>query len=86
LIFPRRGVTPNLLPTIDTCLNARNAVENGPNVEAEHRAAVGERRSGVVIDDVSDLLSRLWTAEDPVMSIEWRLGAIFERVRKSGDE
>jgi len=86
LIFPRHGVTPNLLPTIDTCLNARNAIEGGSNVEAERRAAVGERRSGVVVDDVSDLLSRLWTVEDPVMSIEWRLGAIFERVRKSEDE
>ena len=85
MIFPRRGVTPSLLPTVDTCLNARNAIEGRADVETEHRAAIGERRSGVVVNDVSDFFTRLWTVEDPVMLVEWRLGAIFERVQKSGD-
>ena len=57
LIFPRRSVTPGLLPTIDTGLDTRDAIEGGPNVEAEHGAAVGERGSGIVVDDVSNFFA-----------------------------
>ena len=78
--FPRRSITPNVLPTINTGLNARDAIERRPNVEAEYGAAVGERRSGVVVDDVSDFFACPWTMNDPIVSIEWRLGA--SKIRK----
>ena len=77
LVLPRRGITPSLLPPIDTGLDTCNAIQGGPNVETEHGAAVGERRSGVVVDDISELFACLWTVDDPVVSIEWWLGAIL---------
>ena len=77
IVLPRRGITPSLLPSTDTSLDTCNAIQSRPNVETKHRAAVGERRSGVVVDDVSELFACLWTVDDPVVSIEWWLGAIF---------
>ena len=74
-IFPRCSVTPNLLPTIGTGLNTRDTIEGRPNVKTEHGAAVGERRSGIIVDNVSDFITCLWTMDDPVVSVEWRLGA-----------
>ena len=76
LIFPRRGITPDLLPTVDTGLDTRDTIEGGSNVETEDGAAVGERRSRVIIDDVSDLFPRLRTVDDPVVSVEWWLSAV----------
>ena len=75
-ILPRRGISPGILPTIDAGLNARDAIEGGPNVKAEHGASVGERRGGVVVDNISDFLARLWAVDDPVVSIEWWLGTV----------
>jgi len=60
MIFPRRSVTPNLLPTIGTGLNTRDAVEGRPNVGTEHGTAVRER-SRIVVDNVSDFFACLWT-------------------------
>ena len=76
LIFPRRSVTPNLLPTIGAGLNTRDTIEGRPNIETEHGAAFGERRSGIVVDDISDFIACLWTMDDPVVSVEWRLSAV----------
>jgi len=76
LVFPRRSITPDQLPTIDTGLNTRDAIEGGPNVETEHGAAIGEGRSGIVVDDVSDFFACLWTVDDPVVSVKWGLGAV----------
>ena len=85
LTFPRRGITPSLFPTADASLNTRDAIEGGPNIEAEHGAAVGKRRGGVVVDDVSEFFACLWTMDNPVASIEWWLGAIgtSSKVRRS---
>ena len=77
LIFPRRSSIPGLLPTVDAGLDAGNAIEGGPNVEAEDWAAIGERRGGVVVDDVSDIFSRIWAVDNPIVSIEWWLGAVW---------
>jgi len=55
-------------------LDTRETVEGRPNVEAEDRAAVGKGRGGVVIYDVSNLFARLWTVDDPVVSVERWLG------------
>ena len=75
LIFPRRSVTPDLFPTIGMRLNTCDTIEGRPNVKTEHGAAVGERRSRIVVNDVSDFIACLWTMDDPVVSVEWRLGA-----------
>ena len=75
-ILPRRCISPSLLPTIDAGLNACDTIEGGPNVEAEHGASIGERGGGVVVDDVSDFFACFWTVDDPVVSIEWWLGAV----------
>jgi len=77
-IFPRCGTCPGLLPAIDTGLNTGDIIEGGPNIETEHGAAVGERRGGVVVDDVSDFFACFWTVDDPVVSIEWWLGVIWD--------
>jgi len=84
-VLPRHGICPGLLPTVDTDLNAGDTIEGGPNIETEHGAAVGERRGGVVVDDVSDFFACFWTVDDPVVSIEWWLSAIsgkFTEVRR----
>jgi hypothetical protein len=57
-------------------LNARDAIESGPDVKAEHGAAVRKRRSGVIVDDISDFFARLWTVDDPIVPVEWWLGAV----------
>jgi len=44
LIFPRRSITPTQLPTTDTGLDTRDTIEGRPNVETEHRVAIGEGR------------------------------------------
>ena len=75
LMFPRRSVTTDLLPTIGAGLNTRDTIKGQPNVDTEHGAAVG-KKSGIIVDDVSDFLARLWTMDDPVMSVEWRLGTV----------
>ena len=75
-IFPRRGTSPDLLPTSNTSLDPGDAIKSRSNVETEHGATVGEGRSGIVVDDVSDILTRFWTVDDPVVSIEWWLGTV----------
>ena len=80
-IIPRRGVGPSLLPTVDTGLNARDTIEGGSNVETEHGAAIGERRGGVVVNDVSDFFTCLWAVDDPVVSVEWWLGAVWGELK-----
>jgi hypothetical protein len=75
-VFPRRGIGPGLLPTIDASLNARDTIESGPDVKTEHGAAVRKRRSGVVVDDISNFFTRLWTVDDPIVSVEWWPGAV----------
>jgi len=57
-------------------LNTRDAIEGRPNVETKDRTAVWEGRSGIVVDDVSDFFACLWTVDDPVVSVEWGLGAV----------
>jgi len=74
LIFPRRGITPNILPTIDAGLDTRDTIESRSNVETEHGAAIRERRGRVVVDDVSDFFARLLAVDNPVVSVEWWLG------------
>jgi len=84
-VLPCRGTRPCLLPTVDTGLNTRDTIEGGTNVETEHGATVGERRSGVVVDDVSDFFACFWTVDDPVVSVEWWLSAVsgeFMEVRR----
>ena len=76
LVFPGRGIGPDLFPTVDASLNTRDAIQSGPDVEAEHGAAVGKRRSGVIVDDVSNFFARLWTVDDPIVSVERWLGAV----------
>ena len=78
LVFPRRGITPNLLPTIDMGLDTCDTIESGSNVETEHGATIGGRGGGgkVVVDYVSDFFAYLLAVDNPVASVEWRLGAI----------
>ena len=87
IIFPRRSITPDLLPTVDTGLHTRNAIEGGANIETEYRTAVGERRGRVVVDDVSDIFACPRTVDDPVVSVERWLGAGWAnwRVRRNGE-
>jgi len=75
MIFPRHSITPDLLPTIGTGLNTCDTIKDRPNIETEHGVTVRESRSGIVVDDVSDFIARLWTIDDPVVSVKWRLGA-----------
>jgi hypothetical protein len=77
LVFPRRGIAPNLLPTFNTGLDTRDTIEGGSDVQAEHGAAVRERRGGVVVDDVSDFFACFRTVDDPVVSVKRWLGAIW---------
>ena len=58
-VFPRRSIGPDLFPTGDASLNASNAIESGSNIETEHGAAVGKRRSRIIVDNVSDIFTRL---------------------------
>ena len=83
-IFPRGGIIPSLLPAVNTGLNTRDAIEGGPNIETEHGAAVGKGRGGVVVDDVSEFFACLWTVDNPVVSVKWRLRAVgtYAKVRK----
>jgi len=76
LVFPRRGVIPNLLPTINPGLDARDTIQSGSNVETEHGATIGGRRGRVVVDDVSDFFACLLAMDNPVVSVERCLGAI----------
>ena len=82
---PCGSITPSILPTINTGLNTHDAIKGKPNVETERGTAVGERRGGVVVDDVSEFFAYLWTMDNPVVSIEWWLGAIgtSSKVRRS---
>jgi len=57
-------------------LNTRDTIGGEPNVKAEYRTAVRERKNGIIVNDVSDLFACLWTTEDSDMSVEWRLGAV----------
>ena len=84
-VLPRSGVVPGLPPTVDTGLNARDTIEGRPDVETENGAAIGERGGGVVVDDIPDFFACFRTVDDPVMSVEWWLGAIpgeFSKVRR----
>ena len=60
-------------------MNIRDTIEGKPHVKIEHRTAVGERNR-IMADDVPDSPARLWTTNDSVMSIEWRLGAVWSEV------
>jgi len=51
-------------------------IEGGPNVKTEHGVTVGERRSRIVVDDVSDFIACLWTMDDPIVSVKWGLSAV----------
>jgi len=76
LVFPRRGITPNILPAIDTGLDTCDTIESGSNVETEHGATIRERRGRVVVDDVSDFFACLLAMDNPVVSVERCLGTI----------
>ena len=76
LIFSCRSVTPDLFPTADAGMDTRDAIKGRSNVETEHGTAIGERRSGIVVDDVSNFFACLWTVDDPVVTVEWGLGAV----------
>ena len=66
-------------------LDTRETIESRSDIEAEHRAAVGKGRSGIVVDNVSDFLTRLWTVNDPIMSVEWWFGAVTKRTKTLGN-
>ena len=58
-------------------LNTHDTIEDWPNVETEHGVTVRGCRSGIVVDDVLDFIAHLWTMDDPVMLVEWRLSAVW---------
>jgi len=59
LIFHCHSITPSQLPTIEKGPDTHDTTEGGPNIEAEHGATVGEGKSGIAVDDVSDFLACL---------------------------